>query len=80
MRDPEEVLAAVYSGALNYGRLFELARIALEAARDGDGPAQDAVAFLADEVVAMARAAIIRLDVAEEAVEVVLGRRDLCQR
>jgi N-acetylglucosamine kinase-like BadF-type ATPase len=73
MNDPEEVLAAVYSGELSYGRLFELARIALEAAREGDGPAQDAVAFLADEVVAMAGAAITRLDVAGEAVEVVLG-------
>ncbi len=34
--DPEAVLAAVYTGALEYGRLFELARVCLDAAAGGD--------------------------------------------
>jgi N-acetylglucosamine kinase-like BadF-type ATPase len=71
--DPESVLAAVYTGAIGYGRLFELARVCLEAAAAGDGVATDAVGILADEVVAMVRATITRLGVTGEDVEVVLG-------
>ncbi len=70
---PEEVLTAVYSGTLDYGRLFELARICLDAAEEGDGPAGDAVRLLADEVVAMACAIIGRLGVGDQAVDVALG-------
>ena len=71
--DAEAVLTAVYTGTLEYGRLFELARVCLDAAADGDAEAGAAVALLADEVVAMATAIIGRLDVADEEVEVVLG-------
>src|SRR5450631_4613831 len=71
--DPEAVLTAVYTGTLDYGRLFELARVCLDAAADGDAPAAGAVALLADEVVAMAAAIIGRLGVAGDPVEVVLG-------
>ena len=71
--DPESVLAAVYTGTLDYGRLFELARVCLDAAAAGDAPAAGAVALLADEVVAMAAAIIGRLGVEGDKVEVVLG-------
>jgi N-acetylglucosamine kinase-like BadF-type ATPase len=71
--DPETVLAAVYTGTLDYGRLFELARVCLDAAAAGDAPAAGAVALLADEVVAMAAAIIGRLGVEGDKVEVVLG-------
>lgn len=71
--DPEAVLSAVYTGDLEYGRLFELSRVCLDAAADGDRLAADAAGLLADEVVAMASAIIARLGVAERQVEVVLG-------
>jgi N-acetylglucosamine kinase-like BadF-type ATPase len=71
--DPEAVLAAVYTGSLDYGRLFELARVCLDAAAAGDEPAAGAALLLADEVVAMAAAIIRRLGVAGDQVEVVLG-------
>ncbi len=71
--DPESVLSAVYTGHLDYGRLFELAEVCLDAAGDGDRPASDASHLLADEVVAMATAVIRRLAVADLEVEVVLG-------
>jgi N-acetylglucosamine kinase-like BadF-type ATPase len=71
--DPEAVLTAVYTGDLEYGRLFELARVCLDAAADGDAEAQAATGLLADEVVAMATAIIGRLGVADREVEVVLG-------
>jgi N-acetylglucosamine kinase-like BadF-type ATPase len=71
--DPEAVLTAVYTGTLDYGRLFELARVCLDAAAGGDAPAAGAVALLADEVVAMVAAIIGRLGVAGDEVEVVFG-------
>lgn len=71
--DPEAVLTAVYTGELDYGRLFELAEVCLRAAAEGDRPAVGAVDLLADEVAAMANATIDRLGVAAREVEVVLG-------
>ncbi len=71
--DPEAVLTAVYTGELDYGRLFELAEVCLDAAEAGDGPATAAVELLADEVVAMANAAVTRLGATADEVEVVLG-------
>ncbi len=71
--DPEAVLTAVYTGELEYGRLFELAEVCLVAAAEGDRPATAAADLLADEVTAMATAAIARLGVEGEEVEVVLG-------
>ena len=55
---PEAVLEAVYTGELPFGRLMELARVALEAADAGDQPSRAAVDQLVEEVVAMAGAAL----------------------
>jgi N-acetylglucosamine kinase-like BadF-type ATPase len=71
--DAEAVLAGVYSGTIPYGRLFELARVLLDAAAEGDALAREAADTLADEVAAFAGAAITRLGVTAAAVEVVLG-------
>jgi N-acetylglucosamine kinase-like BadF-type ATPase len=71
--DAGAVLEAVYSGDLPYQRLFELAEMLLTCAAEGDAPARGAADQLADEVVAMATAAIVRLGVADSEVEVVLG-------
>jgi N-acetylglucosamine kinase-like BadF-type ATPase len=71
--DPESVLLAVYTGDLPYHRLFELARLCLDAAADGDTAAAGAVDQLADEVAAMVVAMIRRLGVAEDRPEIVLG-------
>jgi N-acetylglucosamine kinase-like BadF-type ATPase len=71
--DPEAVLLGVYTGEIAYARLFELARVCLEAAATGDEAAAGAVTQLADEVAAMATAAIRRLGVEAEQPEVVLG-------
>jgi N-acetylglucosamine kinase-like BadF-type ATPase len=71
--DAEAVLAAVYTGELPYGRLFELAPVLLHAAAEGDAPAREAADILADEVVALVVAAANRLGVPGEEVEVVLG-------
>jgi N-acetylglucosamine kinase-like BadF-type ATPase len=71
--DAEAALSGVYSGTLPYNRLFELARVLLEAAAEGDGPAREAADTLADEIVAFVRAAVTRLELQDEAVEVVLG-------
>jgi N-acetylglucosamine kinase-like BadF-type ATPase len=71
--DAEAVLTAVYTGALPYGRLFELARVLLDAAADGDLPSRQAADTLADEVATFTCAAITRLGVADTDVEVVLG-------
>ncbi len=71
--DAEAVLTGVYSGTIPYGRLFELARVLLDAAAEGDVPAREAANMLADEVAAFAGAAISRLGLREAPVEVVLG-------
>ena len=71
--DAEAVLAGVYTGAIGYNRLFELARVLLDAAADGDPEARQAADLLADEVAAFVRAAVVRLGVQREPVEVVLG-------
>ena len=67
------MLTGVYTGTIPYGRLFELARVLLDAAADGDALAREAADMLADEVAAFVRAAVIRLDLQDEPVEVVLG-------
>ncbi len=71
--DAEAVLTGVYTGAISYNRLFELARVLLDAAADGDPEARRAADVLADEVAAFVRAAVVRLDLQDEPVEVVLG-------
>jgi len=59
----EAVLEAVYTGALEFGRLAEVAEVVLGAAGDGDPPAAGAVDVLVGEVVAMASAAIGKLGI-----------------
>jgi len=71
--DAEAVLSGIYTGAIPYARLFELARVLLEAAADGDPLARQAADTLADEVAAFVRASVVRLDLEDEPVEVVLG-------
>lgn len=71
--DPESVLTAVYTGSLEYGRLFELAKVCLDAAAEGDAAAAGAVGFLADEIVAMGAATVERLEATDQPVEIVLG-------
>jgi N-acetylglucosamine kinase-like BadF-type ATPase len=71
--DPEAVLAAVYTGAIEYGRLFELAKVCVDAAAQGDEASGGAVEFLADEIVAMTAATVHRLGVDRDPVEVVLA-------
>ena len=66
-------LTGIYSGAIPYARLFELARVLLDAAAEGDAPAREMADILADEITAFVRAAVVRLDLQNEAVEVVLG-------
>jgi len=71
--DAEAVLTGIYTGSIPFGRLFELARVLLDAAADGDVLARQAADVLADEVAAFVRASVIRLDLQDEPVEVVLG-------
>jgi N-acetylglucosamine kinase-like BadF-type ATPase len=71
--DAEAVLSAVHTGALSRERLFALAQVLLDAAADGDAPARAAADVLADEIVTFVRAAIERLGVEHDPVEVVLG-------
>ncbi len=73
LADPESVLESVYTGAIGYGRLFELARVCMDAAGQGDEASAEAVGILADEVGLMVTAMIGRLGVADRTVEVVLG-------
>ncbi len=71
--DADTVLTGIYTGTIPYARLFELARVLLDAAAEGDVPARQAADMLADEIVAFVRAAVGRLDLHDEPVEVVLG-------
>ena len=71
--DAEAALTAIYTGTIPYARLFELARVLLDAAAEGDVPAREVADVLADEITAFVRAAVVRLDLQDEAVEVVLG-------
>jgi N-acetylglucosamine kinase-like BadF-type ATPase len=71
--DVETVLHRVYTGSMERRRLFELAKVLLDAAADGDLESRGAADTLADEVVAFVRGAVLRLHLEETAVEVVLG-------
>ena len=70
---PEAALEALYEGTIGFDRLAGLAKVVLDAAEAGDGPAAGAVEFLAREAAAMAVAAIGRLDVGDAPVQVVVG-------
>jgi N-acetylglucosamine kinase-like BadF-type ATPase len=71
--DVPSVYEAIHFGSLSYRRLIELAPTVLAASRDGDPVARGIVTRLADEVVAIARAALARLDMLAVPTVVVLG-------
>jgi N-acetylglucosamine kinase-like BadF-type ATPase len=71
--DPLALITALHVGDLPEARLVELPPVLFEAARRGDAVATAVVARLADEVVAVAGAAIRRLGVSEADPDVVLG-------
>jgi N-acetylglucosamine kinase-like BadF-type ATPase len=69
----EAVLTGVYVGEIPHRRLFELAKTLLDAAADGDDLSREAADYQADEVVRWVAAAVTRLHLTDDAVEVVLG-------
>ena len=69
---PSEFAEAVHFGRIDGGRAIELAPVVFAAAAD-DPVAAGIVGRLADEVVALARVAIMRLGLEQEPVDVVLG-------
>jgi N-acetylglucosamine kinase-like BadF-type ATPase len=72
LTSPQELGEAIHTGSISVRRLLDLAPLVLaEAARDEAAAA--IVARLADEVVAFARAALTRLDLLGEPVEVLVG-------
>jgi N-acetylglucosamine kinase-like BadF-type ATPase len=71
--DIDAVLSAIYVGELPHQRLFELAQTLLDAAADGDLLSQEAADYQAEEVVRWVSAAVTRLDLTDEPVEIVLG-------
>lgn len=73
LRRPRQLTEAIYLGHMGEERLAELAPIVFAAAGEGDQIARGIVERQADEIVAMAGAAIRRLRMAELDVDVVLG-------
>ena len=69
---PLELAEAFHLGKIPKRRVLELPRLVFAEAAD-DAVAADIVARLADEVVALARAALTRLELTREPVEVLLG-------
>jgi N-acetylglucosamine kinase-like BadF-type ATPase len=73
MRQPRQVLEALYFGRLHERDLVHLPPTVFAAARAGDGVARSIVDRQADEVVALARASIRKLRMSGLDVDVVLG-------
>ena len=71
--DVPSVYEAIHFGRLEHRRLIELAPTVLKASREGDQVARCIVTRLADEVVAMACAALDRLGMLGDPTVVVLG-------
>jgi len=69
---PSELAEAIHRGRIGQRRMIELAPLVLAEAAD-DAVAAEIVQRLAAEVVALARVALTRLDLAQEPVEVLLG-------
>ena len=78
--DVPAVYEAIHFGRLEHRRLIELAPAVLSASRSGDAVARGVVAHLAEEVVAMARAALTRLGMLDVPTVVVLGGGVLTSR
>jgi N-acetylglucosamine kinase-like BadF-type ATPase len=72
LQTPLELAEAVHTGRIAMRRMLELAPLLLAAA-DHDEVAAEIVDRLADEVVALARAALVRLEMIDEPAEVLLG-------
>ena len=73
LTDPLAVTVALHLGELPESRLVELPPVLFDAARSGDQVAGEVVLRLADEVTAVAVAAVRRLGLAGDAPDVVLG-------
>jgi len=73
MRRPREVMEAMYFGRISEDRLVELPPVVFRAAGSGDRVARSILDRQADEVVAMAGAAIRKLGMTRVDVDVVLG-------
>jgi len=73
LRRPRQVMEAMYFGRLPSERVVELPPVVFRAAGDGDAVARSIVDRQADEVVAMAGAAIRKLGMTALDVDVVLG-------
>jgi N-acetylglucosamine kinase-like BadF-type ATPase len=79
--DVPAVYEAIHFGRLSPHRLMELAPVVLQAASvEGDAVAGTIVRRLADEIVALVRAALNRLDLVDHDVAVVLGGGVLTSR
>jgi N-acetylglucosamine kinase-like BadF-type ATPase len=72
VQTPTELAEAIHLGRIQQRRVLELAPLVLAEAAD-DPVAAEIVARLADEVVALARVALTRLELTAEPVEVLLG-------
>jgi N-acetylglucosamine kinase-like BadF-type ATPase len=73
LRTPAAVVKALHVGHLEVRRILELPPVVFAVAERGDEPARSIVEHLADEVVAMASAAIRRLRLTRAEFDVVLG-------
>jgi N-acetylglucosamine kinase-like BadF-type ATPase len=73
VKQPRQVMEAIYLGRIRQERLVELPPLVFRAAGEGDRVARGIVDRQADEVVAMAGAAIRRLRLTRLDVDVVLG-------
>jgi len=72
LKTPTELAEAIHQGRIAQRRVIELAPLVLAEAAD-DAVAAGIVQRLADEVVALARVALTRLDLSDQPVEVLLG-------
>ena len=72
LKTPTELAEAIHDGRIAQRRAIELAPLVL-AEGEHDAVAASIVQRLADEVVALARVALIRLDLTDQPVEVLLG-------
>src|SRR5207249_2147357 len=72
LETPTDLAEAIHVGRIKQRRVIELAPLVLAEAAD-DPVAAEIVARLADEVVALARVALARLELTSEPVEVLLG-------
>ena len=68
-----ELIEAVHLGSISEAQCLELTPVLFEVAADGDATAGRIVRRQAEEVVALALAAMRRLDVLDEPIDVVLG-------